>query len=343
MDGESDPRRDVEAPVRSWQRQLAEAIRDPAELLDLLAIGEPDRGRLLEGARAAGAGFRLLVPRAFASRMRRGDPRDPLLLQVLPLPDETVPDPRASRDPLEEAGARLAPGVLAKYQGRALAVTTGVCAIHCRYCFRRHYPYSETPRRGLEIARHLQEAFTADPDLEEVILSGGDPWAMAESEHEALWKALDADPRVRRIRVHTRLPLVLPDRVDPRLLSLVAGTRATVYVVVHANHPAELSPEAMRACRDLRRAGAVLLNQAVLLRGVNDDLEILVSLSRALIEVGILPYYLHLLDPVEGAMHFDVPEAEGRRMVLAMRSRLPGYAVPALVREVPGAPSKLRV
>jgi EF-P beta-lysylation protein EpmB len=322
----------------SWRRELADAIRDPATLIDLLEL---DRA-LLPAARRAAEGFPLLVPRAFLDRMRRGDPADPLLRQVLPLGDELSPSPGYVSDPVGDLAATGAPGVLRKYAGRTLLIATGACAVHCRYCFRREFPYADQ-RAADDGWRAALAALRVDPDCREVILSGGDPLVLGERRLAALTDALAGIPRLRRLRIHTRLPIVLPSRVDDALLDWLTGLRQQPVIVLHANHPREIDRSVRVATERLRRAGAVLLNQAVLLRGVNDDAETLSKLSERLFAAGVLPYYLHLLDPVRGAAHFDVPASRALALVRDVSARLPGYLVPRLVREVPGANAKLSV
>ena len=262
-------------------------------------------------------------------------------------------------DPLAEAAATAQPGLLRKYRGRALLVVTGACAVHCRYCFRRHFPYAENrPGRGPAGGsrddgrggwRAALDALAADPTVEEVILSGGDPLSVADDRLEGLVRAIEAIPHVRRLRVHSRNPIVLPERVDDRLLSWLAPPSAEPrrrlerVLVVHANHAREIDGAVVAALGRLRSAGVTLLNQSVLLAGVNDSVEALEELSRALFGAGVLPYYLHLLDRVAGAAHFDVPEERARGLVGELAARLSGYLVPKLVREVPGAPAKVPV
>jgi L-lysine 2,3-aminomutase len=321
-----------------WQRALRDAVRDPAELLRLLELD----AALLPGARQAAQAFALRVPRGFVARMRRGDPDDPLLRQVLPLGRELAPAPGFGADPLGELAARRAPGVLHKYEGRALLVLTGACAVHCRYCFRRHFPYGEAspaPGQWEPALDYLAGA----PGLSEVILSGGDPLTLPDARLAELARRLAAIPHLRRLRVHTRLPVVLPERVDAALLDWLCGTRLAPVLVIHANHANELDGAVRDALGRLRARGVALLNQSVLLRGVNDTAGALAGLSEALFDAGVLPYYLHLLDRVAGAAHFDVGEAEARALMDALRARLPGYLVPRLVREVAGAPYKLPV
>ena len=317
-----------------WQQAWRDAIREPRELLSAL-----DLDRLVRISDAAAAQFPLRVPRGFVARMRRGDPHDPLLRQVLPLDEELRPVPGFSVDAVGDAAALAGHGVLHKYRGRALLVATGSCAVHCRYCFRRHFPYAE----HTAAAAHWQEALAAigaDDSLHEVILSGGDPLSLATSRLAALTGPLARIGHVRRLRIHTRLPIVLPDRVDDELLDWLAGLPWPVAVVVHANHAREFDPSVDAAMARLRGAGASLLNQAVLLRGVNDSVQAQADLHERSFEAGVLPYYLHQLDRVAGAAHFEVPDELARAMHAQLRARLPGYLLPRLVREVAGDGSK---
>jgi EF-P beta-lysylation protein EpmB len=321
------------APV--WQKELAEAISDPHELIETLGL-DP---RIPPGALAASLSFRLRVPRSYVKRMRRGDPDDPLLRQVLPVEEELAEHSGFVADPLEERRAIAAPGLLQKYRGRALLIATSACAVHCRYCFRREFPYTEqmeAPRWRQAVA-HIER----DPRIEEVILSGGDPLSLSDARLSALVRALAAIPHVRRLRLHTRLPIVLPSRVDPGLAGWLARVPKPIIIVLHANHANEIDAEVRTGCATLRAAGATLLNQSVLLRGVNDDAVTLATLSERLFDAGVLPYYLHLLDRVRGTAHFDVPEARAERIAGELAATLPGYLVPRLVRECAGAPAKV--
>jgi EF-P beta-lysylation protein EpmB len=335
-------------PHADWHRALAEAIRDPDELIQRLALPEEFR----EPARQAARLFPLLAPHSYIDRMRPGDPHDPLLRQVLPLGIEAEPQAGFLSDPVGDDAARIAPGLLRKYQGRALFISTGACAVHCRYCFRRHYPYGAEPKR-LDDWEPAFAAVAADPSLHEIILSGGDPLMLADARLEAIVARIASLPHITRLRIHTRLPIVLPERVTDRLIDGLtvraagsaagaSGVRREVrtIVVVHANHPRELTGPCPAALRRLIDAGMTVLNQAVLLRGINDSVEALAGLCERLIDLGILPYYLHQLDRVAGAAHFEVPEAEGLALVAELRRRLPGYAVPQYVRETPGELSK---
>ena len=318
-----------------WQALWRDAISDPRELLDLLGL-EAHAEALLAGG---DTGFPLRVPRGFVDRMRHGDPRDPLLLQVLPGPLERLAVPGYRRDPVGDLDARAATGVLHKYAGRALLIATGSCAVHCRYCFRRHFPYAEETAaagRWRDALAHL----AGDTSINEVILSGGDPLSLATARLAELGDALAQLPHVRRLRIHTRLPVVLPERVDTELLAWLARLPMQCVVVLHANHAREIDAGVAAACAGLRASGATVLNQSVLLRGINDDLDALCELSERLIAAQVMPYYLHQLDRVEGAAHFEVTDGDALALVEGMRARLPGYLVPRLVREVGGATSK---
>jgi EF-P beta-lysylation protein EpmB len=288
----------------------------------------------------ATAQFPLRVPRGFVARMRKGDAHDPLLRQVLPLDDEMRMVPGfAALDAVGDAAARAGPGLLQKYRGRALLVATGSCAVNCRYCFRRHFPYAEetAARAGW---REAVETIGADSSIEEVILSGGDPLSLATSKLAELTQALTSIPHLKRLRLHTRLPVVLPERVDAGLLAWLAALPWPVAVVLHANHANEFDARVDAALADLRGTGAQLLNQAVLLRGVNDSVQALAELGERSFAAGVLPYYLHQLDRVAGVAHFEVPDHEAKRLHAALAARVSGYLVPRLVREVAGDTGK---
>ncbi len=320
---------------RSWQQAVRAAVRDVATLCSRLGL---DAGQL-PLAEQAWRQFPLFVPEEFLQRMTPGDPHDPLLRQVLPLAAEDHSPAGFVADPLHEDAAQPTPGLLHKYEGRALLITTGACAIHCRYCFRRHFPYSEAPR-GLAAWGPALAALAADDSIHEVLLSGGDPLMLADETLAALVGELAAIGHLQRLRVHTRLPIVIPQRVNDELLAWLTGTRLTPIVVLHANHARELDDDVAAAVRRLRAAGVLLFNQAVLLAGVNNEVQILADLSQRLIELGVAPYYLHQLDRVAGAAHFEVSVEDGLQIMDDLRSRLPGYAVPRYVREEPGAAAK---
>jgi EF-P beta-lysylation protein EpmB len=318
-----------------WQKALRDAIRDVRELCRLVQLPEEHA----VAAEAAAGSFPLFAPRPYVARMRPGDPHDPLLRQVLPLADEVRPHPEFTTDPVKEAASAVVPGLLKKYAGRVLLVTTPACAVHCRYCFRRHFPYAETAPVG-RLWQRAVAAVAGDPAIEEVILSGGDPLTLRDELLSDLVIQFANVGHVRRLRVHTRLPIVIPQRVTDKLIRWLTETRLATLVVVHANHPQELDDDVGAAFARLIDAGVVLLNQSVLLKGINDDAQVLTELCRRLVDHRVVPYYLHQLDRVAGAAHFEVPVEEGRRLMRALRNRLPGYAVPRYVREVPGELSK---
>jgi EF-P beta-lysylation protein EpmB len=310
-------------------------VRDPRELLGLLGLDAAAAGI----SDAAAAQFPLRVPRGFIARMRPGDLADPLLRQVLPVDAEMRIVPGFSFDAVGDGAAKKADGVIQKYRGRALLVATGSCAVNCRYCFRRHFPYADetAARDGWAGA---VASIAADPAIDEVILSGGDPLSLATPKLAELTAQLAAIPHIRRLRIHSRLPVVLPERVDAALLQWLSALPWPVAFVIHANHASEFDASVDAALAALRGAGVQLLNQAVLLRGVNDSVDALADLSERSYAAGVLPYYLHQLDRVEGVAHFEVPDDEARTLHAALAARLSGYLVPKLVREVQGDPGK---
>ncbi len=322
------------APVR-WQESMRTAVRSSDELLRMLGLPG------IAASEAAAADFPVFVPREFIAKMRFGDPQDPLLRQVLAGHEEVAEmwSEGAFLDPVGDTGATLQPGLLQKYTGRALLITSGACAVHCRYCFRRHYPYQSAPK-GPSGWQASIDSIRDDPSLEEVILSGGDPLTVTDGQLQWLVNELNQIEHVRRIRVHTRVPVVIPQRVCAELLSWVESSRAAVYFVLHVNHPAEIDAGFATAVRQLRASGASLLNQSVLLRGVNDLPSLQLALCRELVNLQVIPYYLHHLDRVAGAMHFESSVEVGHSIIQYLRENLPGYAVPQFVRELAGEPSK---
>ncbi|MBB3184721.1 EF-P beta-lysylation protein EpmB [Halomonas fontilapidosi] len=318
-----------------WQTQLARAIRDPRELCRRLGLDET----WWPGAERGHALFEVRVPEAYLARIRPGDPADPLLRQVLPLAEEALPTPGYVADPLEEAEHAPAPGLIHKYAGRVLLIASPACAVNCRYCFRRHFPYEENAPSRAQWERTL-DTLRDDSSLHEAILSGGDPLAASDRQLAWLVERLGTIPHLKRLRLHTRLPVVIPERIDDALLGWLSATRLQKVMVLHINHANEIDEAVVAACRRLSDAGVTLLNQSVLLRGVNDSVEALAALSERLFEAGILPYYLHVLDPVAGAAHFDVSDDQARELVAGLRKQLPGFLMPRLVREIPGEASK---
>lgn len=328
-----------DSPLRqSWQSQLSGAIRDPKALLAAVGLDE----RWLTGAEGGHQAFEVRVPQAYLSRIQKGNPNDPLLRQVLPLEAETQTVAGYVNDPLEEADHTPTAGLIHKYAARVLMITSGACAINCRYCFRRHFPYEDHAASRAQWGKTL-DYLRDDDSLIEAILSGGDPLVSSDSRLAWLVNELDAIPHLKRLRLHTRLPVVIPDRVDDAMLAWLSNTRLQKVMVLHINHAHEIDDSVIKACKKLKSVGVTLLNQSVLLRGVNDSVDILGALSERLFEAGILPYYLHVLDPVAGAAHFDVPDDEAQQLHDELRDRLPGFLLPRLVREVPGEKAKTSV
>jgi len=328
--------RPVDHASRSWQQLLSDSVTTPDELLRRLDL---DPAIWLQGATEGHRLFPIRVPEPYLNRIARGNPHDPLLQQVLPLSFETETHAGFVADPLREAGAMQATGLIRKYKSRALLMVTGQCAINCRYCFRRHFPYDEHRLSPEERNRALQTLADA-PEINEVIFSGGDP-LVANDRLLSGWASALADiPHIRRLRIHTRLPVVIPQRVCDSLIEWLSGTRLQAVVVIHANHPAELDLDTQQALGRLKAAGVTLLNQSVILKGVNDDVSVLAALSERLFECGVLPYYLHAFDPVAGAHHFEVSDDRARHLVRDLLGELPGFLVPRLVREVPERPGK---
>lgn len=318
-----------------WKNALSNAIRDPAELLALLGLSR----ELLPAARKAAEQFPLRVPRGYLARIEKGNPGDPLLRQVLPLGEELIETHGFGTDPVGDSAASALPGLLHKYQGRVLLTLTGGCAIHCRYCFRRHFPYGEE-NPGRDGWQGVIDYLQAHPEVEELILSGGDPLLLDTPQLKRLTDKLQKLPQLKRLRLHSRLPLVLPERIDQPLLEWLGGLPWQLVSVIHANHPRELTADVGRALAQLKRSGVSLLNQSVLLRGVNDSVETLQALSQRLFDHGVLPYYLHQLDRVQGAAHFEVTDTQALQLHEGLKQALPGYLVPRLVRESSGEPCK---
>lgn len=318
-----------------WQDSLANAIRDPETLINRLELS----GELIEPARRAAKLFSLMVTESFLARMQHGNPGDPLLRQVLPLDLEFEHVAGFTTDALGEDQAHRAPGMLQKYAGRVLLILTGACAVNCRYCFRRHYPYGNEPRR-LDDWEPVIHEIAQDTSIREVILSGGDPLMLSGQRFDKLLSLIEPIKHVARLRIHSRLPIVLPDRIDDEFLERLRTSRLTTIMVVHANHAREIAADCRESLVRLVAAGIPTLNQSVLLRDVNDTVDLQADLCTRLADLGVMPYYLHLLDRVSGTAHFEVAESVGRSIVEELRKRLPGYAVPRLVREIPGEPHK---
>jgi EF-P beta-lysylation protein EpmB len=331
------PRGKVIHTAGNWQNQLRDTITSARQLLGMLDLNAEEVGFSAEAC----ADFALKVPLAFVRRMRAGDPMDPLLLQVLASRHELQVTPGYHDDPVgETGGANPHRGVIHKYHGRALLIVSGNCAVNCRYCFRRHFPYAENQNSRQQWQEALQY-ISADQSIAEVILSGGDPLVVTDRQLQELVSSIAAIPHVVRLRIHSRLPIVIPDRITAGLLDAICHPRLQTVMVAHCNHPNEIDDSVTRAMTAMRKRDITLLNQAVLLAGVNDNAATLIELSEKLFAAGVLPYYLHLLDKVQGAAHFDTPEHRARELMGEISSRLPGYLVPKLAREIAGETSKI--
>ncbi|HBM3212611.1 TPA: EF-P beta-lysylation protein EpmB [Klebsiella michiganensis] len=318
-----------------WLTQLADVVTSPDELLHLLNV---DADANLLAGRDAKRLFALRVPRAFIARMEPGNPNDPLLRQVLTSQEEFINAPGFSTDPLEEQHS-VVPGLLHKYSNRALLLVKGGCAVNCRYCFRRHFPYAENQGNKRNWQQAL-EYISAHPQLDEIIFSGGDPLMAKDHELDWLLTQLESIPHIKRLRIHSRLPIVIPARITDTLVARIAASSLQVLLVNHVNHANEIDAAFRASMKKLRMAGVTLLNQSVLLRGVNDNANTLADLSNALFDAGVMPYYLHVLDKVQGAAHFMVSDEEARAIVRELLTLVSGYLVPKLAREIGGEPSK---
>lgn len=322
-------------PENNWQQQLAQAITEPPALLDALNL-QADTFKHFASAHQQ---FGMKVPWAYLNKMQPGNPRDPLLLQVMTQSAEMLTTQGYQSDPVGDLKAQQTPGLLHKYHSRVLLITTGACAIHCRYCFRRHFPYADQ-QAGRDQWQQAITYIKNDTSIKEVILSGGDPLTLSDNKLSHLISQLESIPHLTRLRIHSRLPVVLPARITDALVNRLEISRFNVCLVIHANHANEITPPDKAALFKLKQAGIHLLNQAVLLNGVNHSVESQVELSEVLFDAGVLPYYLHLLDPVQGAAHFDVKLSDAKHIIKEMQSQLPGFLVPKLVRELTGESSK---
>ena len=320
-------------PTKHWHKILANGFSSAKELLTYLNLS-PDLGSV-----SAEESFKTRVPRGFAAKMEPGNPTDPLLLQVLATQQELELAPNYSVDPLQESNANPIPGLIHKYANRLLLTVTGVCAINCRFCFRRHFPYADN-NPGQQGWQQAMTYIHQHPSIQEVILSGWDPLLASDQVLERLLVSLEAIPHVKTLRIHSRVPIVLPERIHANFIKMLTATRFRIVVVIHCNHPQELDESVHKACKRMQKAGCLLLNQSVLLKGINDHSAILTQLSQSLFEYGVLPYYLHLLDPIQGAQHFDLDLEQALRIYQEVQGQLPGYLVPKLVREQAGIPYK---
>lgn len=283
--------------------------------------------------------FPLNLPLRLAEKIEKGRLDDPLLLQFLPLVEENALNPLFVSDPIADGSFRKKPKLLHKYHGRALLLCTSACAMHCRYCFRRHFDYDTTDKFFVEELALIAQ----DPSLSEILLSGGDPLSLGEVHLNHLMESLCRIPHVKRIRLHTRFPMGIPERIDAPLLKMLGSCTKQVFFTIHCNHPREFDSLILERLKEVQKLGIPVLTQTVLLKGINDNAETLQQLCELLVDNGIIPYYLHQLDRVQGAAHFEVPEEKGIALIKEIATRLPGYAVPKYVREVPHMPNKMPI
>lgn len=333
-----EPQSEIQHFAKNWQQQLAEAFNNIEDLCRYLNLSPTD----LPVSGAAAENFSLRVPLSFAACIEKGNPDDPLLRQVLPIKDELSVYPGFNNDPVGDLASATQNGILHKYRGRVLLINTGSCAINCRYCFRRNFPYAE-----LQLSRHKEnialQTIRDNTDISEVILSGGDPLLLSDSRLSSLIQQLNGIEHVQRIRIHSRLPIVLPARITDEFINILRLSPKQIIVIAHCNHANEINSRVIAACNMLKNSGITLFNQAVLLKGVNDNVEVLCELSEQLFKHGIIPYYLHLLDKATGTGHFEVPETEALTLIKQVQAVLPGYMVPKLVKEQAGGASKQTV
>lgn len=319
----------------NWQKELADAVSDVASLYQLLELPLPEQVHTPNK-------FPLRVPHAFINKMKKGDPNDPLLRQILPDIAESLPVAGYTADPLGENAHNPMKGLLHKYQSRALITVTGACAVHCRYCFRQHFDYGANLPNSQDI-RQICHYIANDKRINEVLLSGGDPLNINNRRFNEWIGALSAIDNIKTIRIHTRMPVILPNRIDDELIEILANCPKNIIMVLHINHPNEIDDALAQKCQILKNHGVVLLNQSVLLKGVNDDVETLCQLSHALFGIGVMPYYLHVLDKVAGSAHFDLPIDRAIQIYWQLLEKLSGYLVPKLVQEMAGKPYKVPI
>ncbi len=319
----------------SWQEQLAQAIRQPNELLDYVGI----KANSIGYSQRAIEQFPVRIPHAFADRIQRNNPDDPILRQVFPYLDEENEHEGYVNDPLSESNVQPVQGLLQKYNSRVLSITTGACAIHCRYCFRRHFPYQESSANGIHLKQSV-DYIQADNSIKEVILSGGDPLTLSDRRLIELCQSLSQIDHIKRIRFHTRIPVVLPARLSEELIKTLNSIGKTLIFVLHINHANEIDDAVINNIKLLRQFNILVLNQSVLLKGINDSTETLIALSERLVENQVTPYYLHLLDPVAGAAHFNVDEQQAKKLIKEMHASVSGYLIPKLAKEEVGKAGK---
>ncbi len=322
----------------TWQEQLAQAIRNPNDLLNYVGLMAEN----INFSQQSIEKFPLRVPHVFADRIQKNDPNDPILRQVFPYIDEEIDCDGFVTDPLEESNIQPIQGLMQKYNSRVLSITTGTCAIHCRYCFRRHYPYQDASTNGVYLKQSL-DYIQKDKSIKEVILSGGDPLSISDRKLTELCLSISQITHVKRIRIHTRIPIVLPARLSRELIKQISAMGKAIIFVLHINHANEIDQAVIKNIKLLHQFNIMVLNQSVLLKGVNDSTDSLITLSESLVSNQVTPYYLHLLDPVDGAAHYNVDEKHAKNLIKNMQNSVSGYLVPKLVKEETGKPGKTLV
>lgn len=322
----------ITAQIPLWRQIQRETFTDWKKLVDFLQLDlDSPKARLLTHS-----SFPLNLPLRLAQKIQKNCWNDPVLIQFLPTTEEEKESPLFVLDPVEDEAFRKTPKLLHKYQARALLLSTSACAMNCRFCFRRNFAYETTEKK---FEKELQE-IRLDTSLSEILLSGGDPLSLGHTQLESILKELEQIPHVKRIRFHTRFPLGIPERIDADFLKLLGGCEKQIIFVIHCNHAHEFDDTILESLRQIQRLGVIVISQSVLLKGVNDTVEALEELFLLLINNGILPYYLHQLDRVQGAIHFEVPETTGKELIAELQKRLPGYAVPKYVKEEAHKPHK---
>ncbi|MBS0603686.1 MAG: EF-P beta-lysylation protein EpmB [Verrucomicrobia bacterium] len=321
--------------VPLWRQIQRENFTDWKKLLNFLEL-DLDQAEQVLNPRSK---FPLNVPLRLVQKIAKGDWNDPVLRQFLPTLKELEPSPLFVLDPVADEQSRKTPKLLHKYHGRALLVCTSACAMHCRYCFRQHFDYETADK----LFKDELEEIANEPSLSEILLSGGDPLSLSDAQLKHLLGELDQIPHLKRIRFHTRFPMGIPERIDDSFVSLLSSLKKQVIFVIHCNHPGEFDDEIFKRLKKIQHLGIPVLTQTVLLKGINDDVETLKKLFLLLIDNGIIPYYLHQLDRVQGSAHFEVSEEEGKQLMAALETLLPGYALPKYVREIAGQPKKTQI
>ncbi len=327
----------------SWQKALSQATTNPKQLLETLQLDWQELERQgLKVSEEAGERFKLFATDSYLKKIKKGDWQDPLLRQILPLVDELHEHPSYTIDPLEEKEATVVPGLIHKYHGRALLITNSHCAINCRFCFRKNFPYSDN-HYSSKSHDAVFDYLNQHKEISEIILSGGDPLILSDYSLQKIYEQLECIQHIKRVRIHTRIPIVLPERINTELLNIIESSPLKTVLVIHCNHAQELDEHSTQCIKDLKQVCFSLQNQSVLLRGVNDSLQTLRDLQESLFELQVQSYYLHILDKVQGTQHFDIDLAQALKLYHSLEASLPGYMVPKLVQELANKPNKSQI